>query len=270
MPVKTAKNIIFSDSTKVSSIASSIKTEKDTAQTPSLFQNHLLPVKNETPQLHITNYDFRITGILLLLYILFVWLYVSNRKRLNQIIKAFYINRYGSQLTRDEIAIGNRVAIFLSLFFIVTITIFITHLLTYYGFKPFTSNIALFSIIIAFLLIAGYGIKFLTIKTLGYIFKIQKEAAEYAMLVFLFCNTLGLFMLPLVVGLIFMRQISPAVFIHTGIVIIAIFIAVRVIRGLFMGLNSSRISKFYLFMYLCTLEILPFIILAKLFMLEFR
>ena len=269
MPAKPNQNIQIPDSVKTQ-VLSADTVQKDPLAAHSLFENHLLPPKTTEDQLHITRHDFWVAGILLLLYTLFVWLYVSNRKKLNQVIRAFYVNRSGGQLSRDELALGNRVAVFLSIFFVVTSAIFIGHLLPYYGFDFFSSNFTLLSIVTGAVVILAYSFKFLTIKTIGYIFKVQKEAAEYTMLVFLFCNTLGLFMLPIVIGLTFIDQVPPSFFINTGLALIAVFIAIRTIRGLFLGLNSSRISKFYLFMYLCTLEILPFIILAKLFMLEFK
>lgn len=267
MPIKPSINIITADSAKVSPADT---VPQDTLTTNSLFQNHLLPIKNTEPKLLITNSDFWVAGILFLVYVLFVWLYVSNRKKLNQVLQAFYINRSGGQLTRDDLALGNRVSVFLSVFFIINISLFIRHLLPYFGFDFFDSNVALLGVVTAILITITYSIKFLVIRLLGSIFKVQKEMSEYAMLVFLFCNTLGLFMLPVVVGLSFIEQVPPSVFINTGLATIAVFIGVRTIRGLFLGLNSSRISKFYLFMYLCTLEILPFIILAKLFMLEVK
>lgn len=269
VPTIPNQNISNTDSAKTQPLASDTA-QKDSISAHSLFENHLLPAKSPEPQLHITQHDFWVAGILLLLYALFVWLYVSNRKKLNQVIRAFYINRSGGQLSRDDLAIGNRVAVFLSIFFIVTSTIFISHLLPFYGFDFFSSNFTLLSIVTGILVAIAYGFKLLTIKIIGYIFKVQKEAAEYSMLVFLFCNTLGLFMLPIVIGLTFIDQVSPSVFINTGLALIAFFIGVRTVRGLFLGLNSSRISKFYLFVYLCTLEILPLIVLAKLFTLEFK
>ncbi len=267
VPIKPSINIAPADSAKA---ISADTLAQDSLAANSLFKSHLLPLKSKEPQLHITSSDFWVAGILLLLYTLFVWLYVSNRKKLNQVIQAFYINRSGGQLTRDDLALGNRVSVFLSIFFIVNLTLFIRHLLPYYGFDFFDSNVTLLGIVTAILVIMTYGIKFLVIRLLGYIFKVQKETSEYAMLVFLFCNTLGLFLLPIVIGLSFIEQVSPSVFIKGGLAIIAVFIGVRTVRGLFLGLNSPRISKFYLFMYLCTLEILPFIILAKLFMLEVK
>lgn len=264
MPNKINKYISSGKSAKTHTkpVISSVK---DTVTTPSLFKTHLLVGKDSRPEIHITDYDYWVTGVLLFLYTLFVWMYVSNFKKLSQLIKRFYINRYSNQLSRDELSIGNRVSVFLSVFFVLTLTLFVSRVIPYYGFHLFTTNGPVLVIITAIIIIAVYIVKFAFIKLLGYIFEIQKEANEYMMTVFLFGNILGLFMLPIVICLTFVKQVSPTVFIYAGIGIVSIFICIRIIRGIILGFNSSGISKLYLFMYLCTLEILPFIIMIKLF-----
>ncbi len=241
---------------------------KGTSSTPSLFQHHLLRGSISQQKIHYTDYDYSITGILLILYVMFVWLFVSNYKKLSQIIKGFYVNRYANQLTREEFSIGNRVSVFLSVFFVFTLTLFICRIISYYGFHTFTNNEAVLGIITAVSITVIYIIKFFIIKLFGYIFELQKEAADYMMTVFLFGNTLGLFMLPLIVCLAFVKQVPPVFFIYAGIGIIITLFCIRIIRGVILALNSSRISKFYLFLYLCALEILPLIVMMKLFMLK--
>jgi len=74
---------------------------------------------------------------------------------------------------------------------------------------------------------------------------------------------LGLFMLPVVMCLAFVKQISPLVFIYSGFGLISVFLFTRLARGLIIGFNSMRVSKFYLFLYLCTLEFLPLLFAVK-------
>lgn len=245
-------------------VGDSVFQTKDTH--PSLFENHLLKPQTIDYQIHKTNHDFWVAGLLLLIYTLFVWLYVSNRKKLNQLVKAFYLNRPGDHLSKDDLAIGNRVAVFLSIFFIVNSTLFGVQVISHYKLSPLiTHNTSIFAILIGLSIVFMYCFKFLIIKTVGNIFNTPKESSEYSMLVFLFCNTLGLFMLPVVLGLSFIKQVDSQIFIYVGFILIGGFITIRTLRGLFIGMNSSRVSKFYLFVYLCVLELLPLVILAKLF-----
>ncbi|MBL7890070.1 MAG: DUF4271 domain-containing protein, partial [Bacteroidia bacterium] len=59
--------------------------------------------------------------------------------------------------------------------------------------------------------------------------------------------------------------VSIEIFIKIGLYLLALFLFTRMVRGLIIGLNSVRVSKFYLFLYLCSLEILPLIVMIKIF-----
>ena len=260
-------NVEKADKTPLSTTAKD--STKDTISSPSLFQNHILPVKNNQPQIHYTDYDYLVTSVLFLSYVLYVWLYVSNAKRLNQVIKGFYINRYANQLAREEYSLSNRTSVFLSVLFVLTLTLFLSQTTRYYGIlNQINDNLLFLLIAIGILLL--YGIKLISIKLFGNIFQTTKEAGDYIITLFLFANTLGLFMLPVVICLALVEQVSALVFIYTGFTIITMFLVTRIVRGVIIGLNSARVSIFYLFLYLCTLEILPFVIMVKLFLIKIK
>ena len=236
----------------------------DTSKTVSLFQKHLLEVKSPEPILHFTKYDYLISGVLCFSYILFVWLYISNRKRLSQITKGLFIGRYANQFAREGGAVGNRLVIFLSALFVLTSSLFFYQTTTYFGFLQTQNPVSLF-FITAIIILSIYAVKLLVIKFAGFLFETQKEVWEYTVSVFLFCNTVGLFMLPIVICLAFLKQVNPSIFIYCGFALIIILFLTRLIRGVIIGLNSPRVSKFYLFLYLCTLEIVPLVIFTQFF-----
>lgn len=221
----------------------------------------------EKPQLHFTDFDFGEATLLLVAFILFVWLYSANRKRLDQVIKAYYLNRYANQLGRDELSLGNRVSIFLLLLFIITFSMFISLSASFYGFNK-SGNETWFFIKTATVVSMIYGLKILIVRVFGYVFQTPKNASEYAMIIFLFCNILGLFLLPIVVCMAFVRDVSPLFFVYSGISLFVFLLFIRLLRVVIIGFNSMRVSKFYLFLYLCTLEILPFVIIVKIFLLN--
>ena len=245
----------------------SLDTMGDTLHTRSLFKDHLLTQKTNEPTLHFTNYDYGLTAVLFIAFILFVWLYSSNSKRLNQVIKGFYLSRFVNQTGRNELSLGNRVSIFLTGLFIITFSLFITQTASYYGYNK-ASGQMIFFLRTAVFVFGAYGIKIIVVRIFGFVFENQKEANDYSMMIFLFCNMLGMFLLPVVVCLAFVKDLSPAIFVYTGMGIFALFLCVRLLKGLIIGINSVRVSKFYLFLYLCSLEILPFVIGIKLFILN--
>jgi hypothetical protein len=240
--------------------------QPDTLISPSLFQNHELAPQHVEPVLHFTNYDYIVALVLFLSFCSFVWLYVTNQKRLEQLIKGFYLSRSGNQLSRDEYTVSKRVGFLLSLLFLLTIPLFAGQVIEYLGITIASGRGSLYlSIIIGLVLM--YLLKFMVIRLSGYIFKVGKEALDYSSAMFVFIHILGLFMLPVVICLEFVKQVNPLVFIYTGCFFILGFLCMRLLRGMVIGISSNRVSKFYLFLYLCTLEIIPFVILVKIFML---
>jgi hypothetical protein len=231
-----------------------------------MFGGHTLQPQHAKPQIHFTNYDYAVALILLFSFCVFVWLYVTNQKRLEQLIRGFYPNRSGNQLSRDEYSASNRMGFLLSVMFLFTISLFAGQVIEYYGIEIREGKTVMY-FAIATGLVLMYLLKFLTIRLSGFVFKVGKEALDYSSALFIFVNILGLFMLPVVICLEFVKQADPRIFIYTGYFFILGFLCMRVLRGLVIGISSSRVSKFYLFLYLCSLEMVPFVILVKLFML---
>ncbi len=237
----------------------------DSLKTTSLFKEHLLTTKNTEYKFHYTHYDYLAASILLFSFTLFVWLYASYFKRLNNTIKGFFINRFANQFSRDEFSFGNRVTVFLSIMFVFMITLFVSQTVKYYyGLGGVANNFFQLNLIVSGIVLLIYLVKFIVIKFSGFIFHAPKPASEYILTVLLFCNTLGLFMFPVVICISFVRQISPVVFIYSGEIIIGLFVITRIAKGMLIWVNGLRASLFYLFLYLCALEILPFIIMVKL------
>lgn len=234
--------------------------------TSSLFEDHLLNPSGNKPIIHLTAYDYLPATILFLSFVLFVILYVYNRKRLNQMIKAFYLNRVANQLMREEVSFVNRTSVILSFVAVVCLSMFAFQLIDFYGMQfPFGKNQLLW--IIPSTITGIYFLKIVVVKFMGYVFKTGTEADGYIYTILLFINTLGLFLLPVVIGIEFVKQAPPRLFIDLGYLIISAFLCTRMIRGVIIGINSTRVSGLYLFFYLCTLEILPLFILIKVFLL---
>jgi hypothetical protein len=244
-------------------------TEKTAEPTVSLLKDHLLPVKNSSALLHVTHYDYIIFSVLLVLFALFVWLYAFNQKLLVKTIQDFFLFRSRSRRLTEGAGIGNRASVFLSLFFVITLSILIGSVLDYYGIVLFESTIPN-EFIIGLCTVLMYVIKMVVIKLAGAVFKLQNEATEYMLQIVSYWNVVGLFLFPVIIFLSFFEAAPPAIFIFTGLIMVLSFLGIRSINGILFGLNSSKISKFYLFIYLCALEILPFIIIAKLIILRIK
>lgn len=113
---------------------------------------------------------------------------------------------------------------------------------------------------------AAYFVKVLTIAAAGSLFRESAAASEYIYTVFLFIKAVGVLLLPITIALAYIPAIPPAVFVHAGLGLVVIAFLLRTFKVLQAGTQNKAISSFYLFLYLCTLEILPLVVLIKVFM----
>jgi len=91
-------------------------------------------------------------------------------------------------------------------------------------------------------------------------FKNIDTAKEYIQNILIYNLVLGILLLPLLLLIIYTYH-ELFLFIAGGL---AIFIlGLRFIRGIAIGLSDSKFSLIHLFLYLCTLEILPLAFAAK-------
>ncbi|MFZ4463416.1 MAG: DUF4271 domain-containing protein [Bacteroidales bacterium] len=102
--------------------------------------------------------------------------------------------------------------------------------------------------------------KFILIRFLSYLFKTPDESLRYMTNHYGFFASTGLAILPILLVLLY----NPSeYFVFFGAGIIFIILIVRIVRSFVTGLIQPPFSIFYLFLYLCALEIIPLVLLAK-------
>jgi hypothetical protein len=70
--------------------------------------------------------------------------------------------------------------------------------------------------------------------------------------------------------LAYARQIPAEILIWTGIVSWCLILVYRLLRVILIGAANSNVSFFYIILYLCTLEIIPFVVILKVFVGTFQ
>lgn len=118
--------------------------------------------------------------------------------------------------------------------------------------------IILFSVLTIFVLI--FLNKFIN-YTSGKIFFQEEISNEYNHNINIFNQSLGILLFPVTVLIAFSD--IPNVFVYTGIVLFLIIYLLRVVRLIKINFNK-QINLLYMFLYLCTLEIIPILFIAKL------
>jgi len=197
--------------------------------------------------------------------IIFVLLTISFL--LIAMLKSFYWNhakllfmgifaqRYANQYLREENAFTERVSFITFLLMSINISLIILKLV------PKTSVLETFSLIGGVMLF--FIIKIGLILLLGSIFRVKDIAKLGIFFSFLFDRTLGFFLFPLIILVYFFAfNITPFI-----MLILAIIFIVLLLLKLFwlwkIGTNAFGLSHFYIFLYLCTLEISPLLLLGK-------
>jgi len=227
----------------------------------SIFTSSELKTDNIKPALlNNTEYSW-LTGILVLSFIIYTITQFLYPKRLKQIFNATFGRRYINQLIRDGGLFEERITIGLLFIFFTTTSTFI-----FQGIR-FIMNIELpYPALTFFGIFAGLFLFWLfkvsLIKFLGFVFKNQSAAFEYNLTSLVYLQVIGLLLLPLSLPAIFQ---DPHLFAKIGLILVLAGLMINLIRGFLVGLYNTKFSLFYLILYLCTLEILPLVVVLKIF-----
>jgi hypothetical protein len=241
--------------------AASLFKQKSVLSEKSIFTSSQLKAENLKPQpLNNPVYNW-LTGIIILSFVLYTTTQFLYAKRLKQIFHAAFAHRYLSQLIREGGIFKERITIGLLFIFFSITTVYIFQAMQFifdiHLEYPGLTFIAIYSGLLLF-----WFIKVSIIKFLGFVFKNQIAAYEYNLSSLIYLEVIGLVLLPFSLPVVFQ---DPTLFSQIGLVIIIAGLLVNLLRGFMIGLNNTKFSLFYLIVYLCTLEILPLFIVAKIF-----
>lgn len=232
--------------------------------TKSIFSPHLLlPKSMQVHEVNSSGGDW-IFGIFLLCFILLSWIRIFYKKRLNLIFKTFISQRTTNLLLRDGTLFNERISLALSFIFFSTISMFaycIYQLATNTEFKP-TQGLIIYGQI--FLLIFAFiAFKMALVNIIGNVFNNKIKSFEYQINDLIFFQVLGVVLLPIVLFYSYLHTLN-LLYIATSIMFL--WYIYKLLRDLFIGITHSKFSLFYLFLYFCTVEILPLLVLIKLAM----
>lgn len=135
------------------------------------------------------------------------------------------------------------------------------------GFMSSYSDSSSSEMILFFQIFGGLSLLFLlklfVIRFLSYLFKTSEETSRYLTNHIGFFAAGGLILLPMLLVMIYNPSIY-IIFFSFGIIFILLII--KIIRSFASGLIQPPFSILYLFLYLCALEIMPLIVLTKIFL----
>lgn len=207
--------------------------------------------------------------ILVLTLGLLAYLRKTNSKRLRQLVNAFASNRFVRQMLREEQAFTNRASVLLTINYWVVGALFISQIFHY---SPFIDELAELSWlprgpVFFFIALGGlasfYLVKVALIYLAGWLFNIPNATEEYLFNFQLFATVQGLVLLPVAISVAYLNWAGPSLMIAVGAFLSLGFLLVRLFKGLYLGISSTNFSWFYIIVYICSLEILPLLAIAK-------
>ncbi len=226
----------------------------------SLFKGHLLPVKNqEYISLKNSGEDWLflvILGFIGLVAILRTVYY----KKLRIVAKSIYSQRHLSQIIRDTDTLNPVMKFYLQVNFLAMLSLTIQYMVT----KQFPIEISWlpkgFYLFISIFSVGGvvYLLRLGLINFFGHLFKKPGLSINYRLNIHIFASISGIIMIPLLVFLFFGSPVIKEIIVYILLGGILLAWITRLLKALFLGFEFSGFGVIYFFLYLCTLEILPF------------
>ena len=176
-------------------------------------------------------------------------------KHTKLLFMGIFAQRYANQYLREENAFTERVSFITFLLMSVNFSLIIINLT---DIKSVSETVSLIGGVMLFFII-----KIVLIFLLGIIFRVKDIAKLGIFFSFLFDRALGFFLFPIVILLYFFSfNIAPF-----AMLIVVVFFVVLLLLKLFwlwkIGTKAFGLSHFYIFLYLCVLEISPLLLLGK-------
>ena len=223
----------------------------------SLFTHHGMAVQHEQPVARHTDAVPAWTFVLLMLLTVLTFVYFTTRKiKLSELLKST-IDLHATERLVRSCNLG-RIAMLLPAGLLMTSTMAMavfTAAMTHTGLPGYLMLTAGISM--------AYLLRNIVMRLLGNVFNSKDTVSWYITNNYLYHLVLSTIMLPLLFLIVYLPW-GNMVVLYIGIGIAILTFLARVARGTKIFLTISKNSSFYLFYYLCTVEIVPILVLIKL------
>lgn len=221
------------------------------------MKNELIsyPVK----QGHDTFVYVCLVAVCLLCVLIFSYYQEQSKK----LLVASVNSKAKSLLSRIDSETVNKVGRYMNVLFLINVLLFVYGV--WYKYELFTRMTTADLLMILGGVLFLFLVKFLIHYFLGFVFKAQDLTEQYLEELYLKYKLFGVLLFPLVLLLLFSNKFAGiAVFLgvstYVALWITMIFFALK------LGLMSKSLPKYYPFLYICTLEILPLALVGKIFL----
>lgn len=199
---------------------------------------------------------------LLFLLIIVIWIKLTYPKYFFDIFAASVSYSVACKIFNESGVIKKKVDLAIDLIYIISGGLFLYCLLTYFNLEPFELSgvkILLFSVLC---LISIILFRVFCLKLISVIFHQEKLVDEFIFHFYLYNKTLGLLLIPFLLFIPYTEGVLQYIFLYISALTVLVVYIYRLLR-IIIFLIKNEVFILYLILYLCILEILPFMVAVK-------
>jgi len=239
-----------------------LPTDKEpTLTTPTPDKKTTKATKKQRPKLKgADNFVFWLITIMLILMTFMITLY---KVIIEKSYRSFINENFLKMVHRDQGRIVSFPFMIFYILFFINLSILIFLIVRHFDLSITSSPLLNYFICLGGVILA-FVLKHVLLMVLGSTFPLSKEIRQYSFTIIIFSIILGLILVPFNLLIAFTDPDLARVLIYSALGVIAGIYAFRSIRALIIAGSHISLHTFHFFMYLCTAEIAPAVLLGKL------
>lgn len=199
---------------------------------------------------------------LLFLLMFFAWARVYYSQIMSQTVQASTNFQVAVRMFKDKSMLQNQLDYILYVIYFLSMAYFLFYLEEREGLLPYgIRGVTLYLFNLA-LLMGVFLSRIFMINLLGSLFNQLSLFREYLYHLFIFNKLMGILILPMLLFVVYTRGAFQEAVIWVALGGVGVVLIMRIIRGIAFSLKKD-ISIFYMFLYLCALEIVPLALLYR-------
>lgn len=202
---------------------------------------------------------YLIIGIFLLLAII----RLGFQKYFSDLFRAFFSPTLSQRQLREQLSQTPFPALLLNLFFSFSAGIYLYLVLRYSNYMAGDKPLYLIGVFVLLFIII-YLVKYILLRFSGWLFGQPEIMDGYIFTLYLINKIMGIILLPFILILAFSSPLLAKITLDISIFIIILLFVYRYFRVYSMAESHITFSKFHFFIYLCSFEVAPVLILGKL------
>ena len=276
-PIDTPKqqkdSVALADSLKKDSIQKEVLNTKakppknDTGTYASIMYHQYIPWDKEqlfmVTQLKTDNSNDYLFYALTSIFFVFAFIKMVFPKYINNIFKLFFQTSFRQKQTREQISQDNLASLLMNILFVLSGGMFIALFTKQQNWVAL--NFWWLLIYSCCVLASIYITKYFFLLFAGWVFNAKEAADTYLFIVFLVNKIFGVVLLPLLLLLSFSSTTIIQVTSTITLIIVLILLIYRYVVSLGTIRSNLKVNALHFFLYLCTVEVLPLLLMYKVF-----